>query len=65
MEDVNKTVTTALGATPAHATLDMLAVASMDVWVCCLVPWLHILGACQLEYSQSMGITFSIFYPLK
>ena len=34
MEDVNKTVTTALGATPAHATLDMLAVASMDVWVC-------------------------------
>ena len=37
MEDVNKTVTTALGATPAHATLDMLAVASMDVWVCSLV----------------------------
>ena len=33
MEDVNKTVTTALGATPAHATLDMLTIASMDVRV--------------------------------
>ena len=37
MEDVNKTVTTTMGATPAHATLDMLAVASMDVWVCSLL----------------------------
>ena len=37
MEDVNKTVTTTMGATPAHATLDMLAMASMDVWVCSLV----------------------------
>ena len=34
MEDVNKTVTTTMEATPAHATLDILAVASMDVWVC-------------------------------
>ena len=33
MEDVNKTVTTTMGATPAHATLDILAVVSMDVWV--------------------------------
>ena len=33
MEDVNKTVTTTMGATPAHATLDTLAVVSMDVWV--------------------------------
>ena len=32
-EDALTTVTTTLGATPAHATLDMLAVASMDVWV--------------------------------
>ena len=37
MEDVNKTVTTTLGAIPAHATLDMLAVASMDVWVSLIV----------------------------
>ena len=37
MEDVNKTVITTMGATPAHATLDMLAVASMDVWVSMLV----------------------------
>ena len=37
MENVSKTVTTTLGATPAHATLDMLAVASMDAWVCSLV----------------------------
>ena len=37
MEDVNKTVTTTMGATPAHATLDMLAVASVDVWVSMLV----------------------------
>ena len=36
MEDVNKTAITTMGATPAHATLDMLAVASMDVWVCLL-----------------------------
>ena len=34
MEDVNKTVTTTLGATPAHATLDILGVVSMNVWVC-------------------------------
>ena len=34
MEDVTKTVTTTMGATPAHATLDILAVASMDVLVC-------------------------------
>ena len=33
MEAVAKTVTTTLEATPAHATLDMLAMASMDVWV--------------------------------
>ena len=38
MEDVTKTVTTTLGATPAHATLDMLAVASMDVWVSLTLP---------------------------
>ena len=38
MEDVNKSVTTTMGATPAHAILDMLAVASMDVWVCSLIP---------------------------
>ena len=37
MEDVNKTVTTTMGATPVHATLDMLALASMDVLVCTLV----------------------------
>ena len=37
MEDVIKTVTTTMGATPAHVILDMLAVASMDVWVCSLV----------------------------
>ena len=33
MEDVNKTVKTTLEATPAHATLDMLRVAFMDVLV--------------------------------
>ena len=33
MEDVFKIVTTALEATPAHATLDMQRAASMDVWV--------------------------------
>ena len=33
MEDVNKTVITTTGATPAHATLDILAVVSIDVWV--------------------------------
>ena len=37
MEDVNKTVTITMGATPAHATLDILAVASMDVRVSELV----------------------------
>ena len=37
MEDVNKSVTTTMGATPAHATLDMLAMASMDVQVSVLV----------------------------
>ena len=37
MEDVIKTVTTTMGATPAHVTLDMLAVASMDVLVCSLI----------------------------
>ena len=37
MENVNKTVTTTMGATPAHATLDILAVASMDVWVSLIV----------------------------
>ena len=37
MENVSKTVTTTLGATPAHATLDMLAVASMDAWVSVLM----------------------------
>ena len=31
MEDVIKTVTTTMGATPAHVTLVMLAMASMDV----------------------------------
>ena len=36
-EDVNKSVTTALGATPAHATLDMLAVDSMNAPVYSLV----------------------------
>ena len=41
MEDVNKTVTTILEATPAHATLDMLAVASMDVWVCLVSCYLY------------------------
>ena len=33
MEDVNKTVTTTLEATPAHATLDMRKMAFMDVMV--------------------------------
>ena len=33
MEDVLKTVTTTLGATPVHATLDMLRMGSMDVLV--------------------------------
>ena len=37
MEDVNKTVTTSLGATPAHATLDMPVVDSMDAPVYSLV----------------------------